>query len=64
MKVGFIFISLLALWSISPMIEWISAMQLPKWLTGLLILIAFGIWICGITFLYHAEKAVFNQKKP
>lgn len=63
MKVGFVFITLMALWSISPMVEWISSMQLPKWITGLLMLIALGIWFCGITFLYHAEKAVFNKKK-
>lgn len=45
------------------MLDWINSMQLPKWLTGLLIVIAVGVWLCGLTFLYHAEKAVFNKSR-
>lgn len=63
MIVGFIFISLMALWSISPMLQWVSAMHLPKWVTGLLYIIVIAIWLCELSFLYYAEKAVFNKKR-
>lgn len=61
MKVGFFFILLMALWSIEPMLDYVFAMQLPKWLAGVLFIIAFVLWFCGLTFMYHAEKAVFKK---
>ena len=63
MIVGFFFIMLMALWSITPMLEFIFALQLPNWLKGVLSIIAFCSWLCGLAFLSKAEKAVFNNKK-
>lgn len=63
MIVGFIFISLMALWSISPLLQWVDSMQLSKWLTGVLDVIALAVWMCGLSFLFYAEKAVFNKRR-
>lgn len=62
MILGFFFVLLIVLWSISPLFEWINAMQMPRWITGIMYIVAFVCWICAITFLYHAEKAVFSKK--
>lgn len=63
MIVGFIFISLMALWSISPLLQWVDSMQLSKWLTGVLYVVALAVWLCGLSFLYYAEKAVFSKRE-
>lgn len=63
MTVGFLFVTLLTLYSISPMIGLINSMHLAKWIAGCLYLLAFILWFCGIAFLYHAEIAVFRKKR-
>ncbi len=63
MILGFIFITLMTLWSISPMLQWVDSMQLPRWLTGVLYIIVLVVWLSGMSFLYYAEKAVFNKRK-
>jgi hypothetical protein len=42
--------------------DWINGLQYPYWAKGIFGLVSFGLWYCGMAYLYFAEKAMRNKK--
>lgn len=60
-RVGFMFVLLLTISSICLIVNWVVRLDVPKPLMVLLTILSVFIWICGLTFLYHAERKIFSK---
>ncbi|GEM_PF-3465168 len=61
--IGFLFVLLITFQSIGDMCEWVSSLPYPQWVKAIGYVFALALWICGMAFLYFAEKAMRNKKK-
>ncbi len=62
LAIGFFYVVLFTLLSICEVISYIVSLSLPKWTEAICIVGAFFLWLCGMAFLYRAEKIMRNPK--
>lgn len=61
--VGFFFVLIITISSINTMVNWLISLNVSKPIMVLLGVVGVVIWICGLVFLYHAERSVFSNQK-
>lgn len=60
--IGFFYVTFVSLVSIDDVMNYIVRFSLPKWVEIICIVGGIFLWLCGMAFLYRAEKIMCNSK--
>lgn len=61
--VGFFFVLILTITTIDTIVGWVMSLKVSRLMKIFLNIVGILLWLCGLAFLYHAERQLFSKRK-